>query len=920
MVGALTPHPAPLFARPAVMLRACAFAPSHSFSNSLRQQKTSPLLKNMSPSLRTLLLLSLTLPTLQAQQLPPLPEGGTLPPKASDKPLRVQPNAGNPKEVIPVPEQFRKPALVYSPDLALKTFTVPEGFHVELVAAEPTVQSPVAINFDENGRLLVVEMQGYMQDLGGNGEDLPVGRIKRLESSKRDGVYDKVTVFVDHLVMPRAVMPFGDGVLAVVPPNLIYYRDTNGDGVADESTVIDDKVGQQGGQPEHMPNTPIWALDNWIYLSQHGTRYRFSDGQWTKDSVASRGQWGQSMDNEGRLFSNTNGSLLNVHYLPPSHYARSPRFESPEGLFAQIMKSGTVWPTAASRGFQSGFRESLVRKENSTLVNVTAACGPGIYRGNLFPAEFQGNAFACEPAGNLVKRMLLSEENGLLSATNAYDQRDFFTSSDERFRPVNVNVGPEGALYVTDMYRGIIQHAFFMTPYLTDYIRIRQLEQPIDMGRIWRVVPNNARPQPVVLPQKPAEVVAYLSHPNGWVRDTAQRLLVCAGDTKVKPALHELLAQKDQSLARLHAFWTLEGLGEFNAKKDPDALHSLRPFLRDPDPRLRAAAVRLSDVSMSRELLPLAADPDAKVRGEVAFRLASLPGEDIQSTLMRLAITQPHPFVSDALICGYAGRESDLMASLLAQPELVGREANIETLIKNLARCVMARKRPGQVALLLDLAAKQKFRTPLSKAMLSGIAPDLARLRREPPQRFILLNEEPALLGLLEADPNKTLKETSEGLLLMLAWPGKPGFTPPPPVAALTPKEQELFAKGKELYTTICMGCHQPSGFGAEGIAPPLVDSEWVLGAPDRIVRILLHGVTGPIRVNNRTFALEMPPLGGVLDDESVAATLTYIRREWGHTASAVSPAQTTSMRASIGDRTAPWTEGELLAPLTVRK
>jgi len=849
-----------------------------------------------------------------------LPEGGRLPPKASDKPLRVQPNAGNPKEIIPVPEQFRKPALVYSPDLALKTFTVPEGFHVELVAAEPMVQSPVAINFDANGHLFVVEMQGYMQDLGGNGEDLPVGRIKRLESSRKDGVYDKAAVFVDQLVMPRAVMPFGDGVLAVVPPNLIYYRDTNGDGVADENTVIDEKVGQIGGQPEHMPNTPVWALDNWIYLSQHGTRYRFSDGKWIKDSVASRGQWGQSMDDDGRLFGNLNGSPLNVNYFPPSHYARNPRFESPEGLFVPIMTDHTVWPTASSRGFQTGFRESQVRKENSTLISVTAACGPCIYRGDLFPSDFRGNAFACEPAGNLVKRMILNEENGLLSAANAYEQRDFFTSTDERFRPVNLNVGPEGALYVTDMYRGIIQHAYFMTPFLADYIRTRQLEQPINHGRIWRIVPNATNPHHVVLPTQPAKLVPYLSHSNGWVRDNAQRMLVCAGDQSVKAALRELLSKNEQPLARLHAFWTLEGLGEFKIAKNPDASEALRAFFTDTDPRLRAAAVRLSDASMAPELLKLATDPDPKVRGELAFRFSSLPDEAIQRALVSLAIMKPHAFVSDALICGYGGRESDIIAALLAHPQLPGNEVKIETLIKNLARCVMARKRPGQVALLLDLAAKQKFRTPLSKAILSGIAPDLARLRREPPQRFILLNEEPVLLGRLDADPNKALKETSEGLRLMLAWPGKLGFTPPPPVPALNPKEQELFAKGKQLYTTVCMGCHQPSGFGAEGVAPPLVDSEWVLGAPDRIVRILLHGVTGPIRVNNRTFALEMPPLGAALDDQSVAATLTYIRREWGHTASPVSPSQVASIRSSISNRTAPWTEGELLAPFTVKK
>lgn len=866
--------------------------------------------------------LGLTVHPMQAQELPPLPAlpaGGVLPPKASTKPLRVQPNAGNPKEVVPIPEKFRTPCLVYSPELALKTFSVPEGFHVELVAAEPMVESPVAIHFDPRGRMYVVEMRGYMQDLGGNGEDLPVGRIKRLESSKNNGVYDKATVFVDNLVMPRAVMAFGEGALVCVPPNLLYYQDTNGDGVADEHTVIDDKVGQLGGQPEHMPNTPIWALDNWIYLSQHGTRYRFSEGVWIKDSVATRGQWGQSMDDEGRLFSNSNGSLLNVNYLSPAHYARSPRFESPEGLYVPVMKNGTVWPTCSSRGFQSGFRESIVRKENSTLVNVTAACGPCIYRGDLFGGDFRGNAFACEPAGNLVKRMLLREENGLLTGSHAYEQRDFFTSTDERFRPVNLNVGPEGALYVTDMYRGIIQHAYFMTPYLTEYIRTRQLEQPIDCGRIWRIVPDYATPRPVTLPSKPAELVQFLSHANGWVRDTAQRLLVCAGDAAVKPALRALLAPQNPPLTRLHAFWTLEGLGEFTPAKNPGAADALRAFFADSDPRLRAAAVKLSDAGMAAEVAALATDPDAKVRGEVAFRLASLPAAEIQSSLLRLAITQPHPFVSDALICGYAGREGDLLAALLSHPALPGNEAKIQTLFKNLARCVIAQKRPRQVSVLLDLAAKQPVGSPAWQAFLSGIAPDLNRLRRETNPRFIVLDGEPALLGVLEAQTDKKMKETAEGLRLMLAWPGKPGFTPPPPVAELNAQEKELFAKGKQLYTAVCAGCHQTSGFGAEGIAPPLVDSEWVLGAPDRAVRILQHGVTGPIRVNNRLFSMEMPPLGAALDDESIAGVLTYLRREWGHTSSAVSSAQVNAIRSRISQRTAPWTEGELLQPVSAK-
>ncbi len=516
--------------------------------------------------------------------------------------------------------------------------------------------------------------------------------------------------------------------------------------------------------------------------------------------------------------------------------------------------------------------------------------------------------------------MILSEQDGLLYASNAYDQRDFLTSSDERFRPVNVNVGPEGALYVTDMYRGIIQHAYFMTPYLAEYIRVRLLEQPIDQGRIWRVVPNGAQVRHVVLPQKPAECVEYLSHPNGWVRDNAQRLLVCAGDLSVKPALQKLLLQKNSPIARLHAFWTLEGLGEFNPQKNPHASQSLRPLLADADPRLRAAAVKISDVSRIRELLPMAGDPDAKVRGEVAFRLASLPGDDIQGTLMQLSIKQPHPFVSDALICGYAGREGDLAAALLSHPEVHGNEAKIQPLLKNLARCVMAQRRPRQVGILLSLAAKEPLESKVCQSILAGIAPDLNRLRRETNPRFILLQEEPTLIAKLEAHGDQKAKEISEGLKLILAWPGKPGFTPPPPAKPLTPADQELFAKGKELYTSTCAGCHQASGFGAEGIAPPLVDSEWVLGTPERSVRILLHGLSGPIRVNNRNFALEMPPLGALLDDPSVAAILTYIRREWGHTAPPVSPAQITSIRANIGTRTAPWTEPELLAPVSVKK
>ena len=361
-----------------------------------------------------------------------------------------------------------------SPQDELKTFKLPPGFTAEIVASEPMIEAPIAASWDDQGRLYVCEMRGYMNDADGLGEDQPLGRISRLEDTNGDGIYDKATVFVDKLLMPRAVMALGDGALVGEPPNLTWYRDTNGDGVADKQELVTDKFGAKGGQPEHMVNSPTWALDNWIACANHDTRYRFQSGKFTSEPVTGGGQWGLSQDDWGRLYFNYNSDLLRTHLLPPRFYARNPRLTVRTALNFQTIKDQTCWPSHPTPGVNRGYTDAQLRADG-TLKTVTATCGAGIYRGDLFAKEYLGNAFIPEPSGNLVKRLVLSESGGTITAKNAYDAGEFLTSTDERFRPVNAYTGPDGALYIVDMGRGVIQHKFFETHYLIANIKDRNL-------------------------------------------------------------------------------------------------------------------------------------------------------------------------------------------------------------------------------------------------------------------------------------------------------------------------------------------------------------------------------------------------------------------------------------------------------------
>ena len=702
-----------------------------------------------------------------------------------------------------VPRERIPPAPALTPEASLKAMKVPPGFRVELVAAEPMVDTPVAMTFDADGRVWVVEMRGLMPNIEGKGEQEIPGRIVVLEDVDRDGKMDRRTVFLDGLVMPRAVALAGDGVLVGEPPHLWYWRDTDGDGKADEKTEVASDYGSQAN-PEHTSNGLVWAMDNWYYNLYHTYRYRQRNGRWERQAIPNRVQWGLSQDHYGRLFFTSNSDQLRADLFPPHYVGNRPKVKLP-GLNHQVVKDQSVWPIRVNPGVNRGYRDGTLR-EDGRLARFTAACGTGVYRGHLFPSEYDNNVFVCEPSGNLIRRNVLSEERGIVSGENPHGDSEFLASTDERFRPVNLHTGPDGALYVVDVYHGILQHRIYLTTYLRGQIEDRGLDKPPHMGRIYRIVPEGVSPDapPHLSAASPEQWVDYLAHPNGWIRDTAQRLLVERGQLDVQEALSTMVRTHANPRTRLHALWALEGLGAAD-------IGTLQSALQDSHPKIRRAGLRVAEekllvvgnasdvVSLKKQFMDLATDPEEEVRVQLALSLGAIAYDpNVKQALSALQEDTQPKAVRDAAAFSLEVREP---------PKPAGNVARVK---------------------------------PLSK------------------------------------------------------------------------EHQVWFDQGKEVFEITCIACHQAHGLGQEGLAPPLVGSEWVGYSADRLARIVLHGLRGPIEVLGETYEIDMPALE-VLSDEQIASVLTFIRHEWGHDYEPISPEAVERVRAATVGRGEAWSAEELL-------
>lgn len=783
-----------------------------------------------------------------------------------------------------------------SPEEEAKTFKVEKGFRIELVASEPMIEAPVAMSFDDQGRLYVCEMRGYMHDIEGSTEKEPTGRVSLLEDTDGDGRMDKATAFLDKVVMPRAVMAVNGGALIAVPPNLFFCKDTDGDGVADVKDIVASDYGTFGGQPEHMANTPVWAMDNAIWSAAYATRFKLRGGVWQKDSGLGRGQWGLCQDNFGRLYFNYNSDMLRADLLPTEAFTKNPLLRNAASINAKLAADQTLYASHPTPGVNRGY-DAKTLSADGKLTKPTGTCGALIYRGDAFPVAYRGNAFVPEPCANLVKRFTMSESGGMVKATNTAKGTEFLTSTDERFRPVNACDGPDGALYLVDMYRGIIQHQSFLTHYLIANIKDRKLETPFNQGRIWRIVPDTKeRPQPV----KVTKDVKLLAHANGWVRDTTQRLIVGSSDASAIPALKEML-QNDNALARLHALWTLDGL----SSASPDVV---KAALADKNAQVRAAAVRIASRDLAPDLIAMSGEKDALVLAHLAIKLTALNMPDADAAVAKLlANNGKNTLIREGALTGLRGKEA-AFAKVLATQITKDNGAQIMPVIEAVGSLLAAANKAGPFEEMLALAATQPAGGAFQAAAIKG----LAKSDNKAKPKLLWLDAAPASLKTLKtAMSDKASAKLFARVDARLAWPGKPGAPPPPVIKPLTEAQTALFEKGKTIYHTLCAACHQPHGFGLDGLAPPLVDSEWVLGKPDIAARIIMQGLAGPVKVGGRSFNLAMPPLPQ-LTDEDVAGVLTYIRREWEHTASAVESKAITTIRAQNKGRMAMWTEAEL--------
>ncbi|MES2438680.1 MAG: PVC-type heme-binding CxxCH protein [Verrucomicrobiota bacterium] len=557
-----------------------------------------------------------------------------------------------------VPEKLIPPSPVLTVGEALKSFRLAAGFVIEPVVAEPLVDSPVCLDFDPAGRMWVCELRGYMPDIDGKGEADPQGRIVILEDTDSDGKVDKRTVFLEKLLLPRAIAVFHDGVLFFDETSICWIK-RDGDAPVGEAQVIDTSL-LQGGNVEHKPNGLLPNLDNRYYLAKSDRRLRRVGDRWEIEPTTFRGQWGIARDDFGRLYHNNNSTLLFADLLAPNLLQGNPEAKMKVKDFTQL-GSNKVWPArvtpAINRAYISkahGFEGNVLDPKTYKLLNTTAASGMTIYRGTNFPADWYGTAFTTEPVCNLVKAIRIKDSDGALEGGHPLGESEFLASTDERFRPVNAYTAPDGSLYILDMYHGIIQHKTYMTSYLRKQTLSRGLEVPAyGLGRIYRIRGATGKIQP---PQDLAalhglDLVKMLMHQNSWQREAAQRLLVERKEPDTIPFL-EKLATAGSTVPRIHAIWTLEGMGALKAEVLVLAIQS-------KDAKLQSSALWAStrlDAAEFGKLAPilLSASPAANETAPYLARALGPVGSTAAFSMLS-ALLEKHaktPFIREAAVSG----------------------------------------------------------------------------------------------------------------------------------------------------------------------------------------------------------------------------------------------------------------------------
>ena len=561
-----------------------------------------------------------------------------------------------------------------SPQEEVKSFHLNDDFNIEVFVSEPNVMSPVEMVFDENGRIYAAEMLDYPADPP---PGKPARSRIRLLDTDDQGKIVRATVFAENVLEVSGIMPWKGGLVVTSAPDILYMKDTNGDGKADIREVL--YTGFLKGDPEVRITNPRLGMDNWIYCSNDGQeasikspkhpewqpisvggadfRFRLDGGRNLAEPASGRTEFGSTFDAWGNRFISENTTHVRHVVVPMQYLARAPLLDV--GAVALDISdhgrpSGRMYPLAPppawrvertrlrQEHYHENHMESVRPLDPSTEMAAgyfTAASGGTIYSGDQFPEKYRANLFTGDVSGNLIHRDILTPDGVSFIASRAPEEREreFLAATDPWFRPCNFANAPDGNLYIMDIYREFIETPESIPETLK---KMMNLWNGDTTGRIYRLVPKNAAHKRSLKPNLGSattpELVRNLENSNGWHRDTAHRLLTERQDATSAPLLKALLENSQFPPARIHALWVLESLSALDA---PTVIKALQ----DPHPRVREHAVRVAEEliatsnQVAQALLAMTSDSDVRVQFQLAFTLGQINGERAMGALAKLA-------------------------------------------------------------------------------------------------------------------------------------------------------------------------------------------------------------------------------------------------------------------------------------------
>lgn len=595
---------------------------------------------------------------------------------------------------------------------------------IELVVSEPIIDSPVAMTWDAHGDLYVVQMSDYPTAETG-------GKVQKLRDANSDGTYETVTTFAEGLSFPSGALPYKDGILVTSAPDILYLRDTDGDGKADKREVL--FTGFVAGNQQLRVNGLYWGLDNWIYgangrsggevrnpqkldvppVSLRRHDFRFHPDTLEFQAIAGFSQFGTTRDDFNHRFLSWNTIPVRHAVLEEAFLNRNPLLTRGESiaLIADSSDTGRVYPASSP--------PRTFNRERTDYFN--ASCGLTLFRGEGLGPKYQGNAFVCEPLTNLVHRKTLTPDGPTFIARRGEDQTEFLTSQDNWSHPVNLATGPDGCLYVADFYREWVEHPQFVQEALRGNVDFRIGHQH---GRIWRIRHHSFLPQPIAdLTKKSDEsLIALLQSENAWQRDTAHRLLLSRPlSEKSHTAIVNLSTTAKSAVARAHALWLLQSAKQLSENVITSAFH-------DTDARVREQALVIAGqdpqffTAIRQDLPRLAQDPDGAVRFQVA--LTASPNMDVLASLS--ASDAENPWMRLAILSGLHESPANLLTSLAVhKPQVLKQPTPAQQImLQQVAELVGASNKPEEIRTACQLL---KDYTSASLPLLAGLSDGLAR-------------------------------------------------------------------------------------------------------------------------------------------------------------------------------------------------